>query len=299
MNKFFSYIRYLISIILKLNRTLIGTNALLIQRNNYKNVTKITDCELKIFSQFGEDGIIDFILNTIKLNKVIRFVEIGVGNYEEANTRYLIESRPCSGLIIDKDRQINFVKKRNFYWQNSIQICNRTVSPENINKILEDHNFLKNFDLLSLDVDGLDYWILSELDLQSTSVLIIEYNPIFGSDYKITIPNLKNFCREDYHKYYFGMSLKALKEICEKKGFYFIGSNSSNFNAFFVNNKYRDLFQNIKIENIEYYTQFYFDEARDEKIKKSHIEFLNKILNFDVYDIDKSKLVKIKNIIKN
>ena len=77
--------------------------------------------------------------------KNLRFVEIGTGDYEEANTRFIVETKPSTGLLIDYCKELKFVKQRNFYWQNQLYIENRKISPENINLILEKHDFRRKF----------------------------------------------------------------------------------------------------------------------------------------------------------
>ena len=72
----------------------------------------INDYELKIFSQFGEDGIIDYLIRTLKI-KEKNFIEFGVENYEEANTRFLLESKNWKGLIFDSSKEhIEFIKEK-------------------------------------------------------------------------------------------------------------------------------------------------------------------------------------------
>ena len=68
-------------------KKLIGN--LKIDQNKSKKTNDLNQFEFKVYSQFGEDGIIQFIIDNIKIkNKV--FVEFGVENYEEANTRFLL-----------------------------------------------------------------------------------------------------------------------------------------------------------------------------------------------------------------
>ena len=78
----------------------IGLNSLLCNRNLYDNGKSINEFELKINSQNGEDGIIDFLLTKLRILKP-NFVEIGVGEYIEANTRFLYDRYHPRGVIID------------------------------------------------------------------------------------------------------------------------------------------------------------------------------------------------------
>ena len=88
---------------------------ILANENNQKEINK---SEFKVFSQFGEDGIINFIINNLKLKKNV-FLEIGTENYQEANTRFLLENNNWSGAIIESNAEhIKFIKKQNYYWVN-------------------------------------------------------------------------------------------------------------------------------------------------------------------------------------
>ena len=103
-----------------------------------KKSKNINDFEFKVFSQFGEDGIIQYLINNLKIyNK--KFIEFGVENYEEANTRFLLENNNWSGLIIDSSQKnINHITKQNYYWRNDLIAINAFVSTENINSIIKN-----------------------------------------------------------------------------------------------------------------------------------------------------------------
>ena len=121
-------------------------------------------------------------------------------------------------------------------WKGDLEIVETHVHSENITEILKRYNFNNNIDLFSLDVDGIDYWILKSLPSDFSKIAVIEYNPIFGHIHEITVPNFKDFNRSSYHhsNLCFGMSLKALINIMEEKNFYFLGSNLRRNNAFFI-----------------------------------------------------------------
>ena len=90
-----------------------------------------------------------------------------------------------------------------------------------------------NIDIFSLDIDGIDYWILKKLPDDISKVIVAEYNPYFGPDRKTVI--LRNFNRTNYHSsnLCWGMSLRALINLMNEKGFKFIGSNSLKTTLFF------------------------------------------------------------------
>ena len=204
------------------NRALIGKNILIKKRNNYSNFKSINEAEEKSFSQNGEDGIIDYVLEILNISDP-KFIEIGVENYIEANTRLLYHIRNSQGLIVDQSIDVNKLTKNLDLWKGRIKVLKRSVSPKNINKIINYEQFNKNLDLFSIDIDGLDFWVIKELPANFAKICIAEYNPLFGSDIEITVPNIENFDRTNYHysNLCWGVSLKGLISVMKKKKFYF------------------------------------------------------------------------------
>ena len=99
-----------------------------IKLNKNEIFKNIQDYEFQIFSQFGDDGIIQFLLNNIDVyNK--EFVEFGVENYEEANTRFLLECFNWKGLVIDSNiKHINHIKSQNYYWRNKLSVSSEFIT---------------------------------------------------------------------------------------------------------------------------------------------------------------------------
>ena len=65
------------------------------------------------------------------------------------------------------------------------------IDHKNINSLLIENKFDKDLDLFSLDIDGVDYWILKEFKNKFAKIAVIEFNPNFGPDLEITVPNIK------------------------------------------------------------------------------------------------------------
>ena len=252
---------------------------------------------MKIFSQFGEDGIIDFLLYKLNLTNDIAFLEIGTGDYEEANTRFLCETRSCRGLLIDKIKDLKFVQKRDFFWKNDIYFCQKTITPSNISSVINSYGFKNDYNLLSIDIDGNDYWVLKNINLDTTDIVIVEYNPLFGFNLSLTIPEDDNFDRNKYNKVFYGASLRAIIDLLNVKNFFFIGANKACNNAFFINNKYKNNFLDINIDNLKNYTNFKFREIKKNNPKENTIKYLlNEIEDYEVYNLEHKKLIKIKEI---
>ena len=207
---------------------------------NLKNIKSLNETYFKVFSQDTEDGILQYFLKALKIDDV-KFVEIGTQDYSESNTRYIYETMRCEGLIIDPTQNLN--QKINSIlrvWKNKMSIHNDYIDSENINEILSKYSFEKNIDLFSLDIDGIDYWVLESLPKKISKIFIAEYNPFFGDENEITTPNIKRFDRFKYHEsgFCWGASLKAIVNLMVKKGYKFIGTNRLNCNAFFINEDY-------------------------------------------------------------
>lgn len=272
---------------------------------NLENIKDIDQTNYKVFSQNGEDGIIQYLIKTLKL-KHIKFVEIGTEDYTESNTRYIFHTMRCDGLIIDPLKNLDTLVKKNIpeFWKNNLKIINNFATPENINSLLEDSNFHNDIDLFSLDIDGIDYWIIKKLKKNISKIFIAEYNPYFGPDLEITIPNINNFNRTSYHysNLCWGVSLKSLIKIMIEKNYTFVGSNDFLNNAFFVSNDHIDKIKIKKpnLENLFEFTNAKYREGRDQIGNLTFIEprkILYEIKDCEVIDLKRDKLVKIRELL--
>ena len=212
----------------------IGKVQISLNRNKYDSVEDIIDIEEKIFSQNGEDGIIDYLIHKLNIGNK-NFVEIGVGNYRESNTRFLYNTYHPKGLIIDYiDDMKSEVKKHVNFWKGDLRICNQKIDSENILDLL-NKNCDYEIDFFSIDIDSIDYWIIKKLKNNISKIFVAEYNPVFGAELEVTVPNISGFERSKYHYSYlcYGISLKALINLMDQKGYYFIGSKCPRFYSFF------------------------------------------------------------------
>ena len=172
----------------------------------------IREYEFRVYSQWGEDGIIQFLVRNVGIRRKI-FVEFGVENYVESNTRFLLAHNNWSGLVIDSNEDhIRYIKRDPISWKYDLQAACDFVHAENINKILADNGTTGDIGLLSIDVDGNDYWIWEAIDVSTPAIVVIEYNHRFGSERAVTIPYDRSFLRgkAHYSNIYYGASLRAL-----------------------------------------------------------------------------------------
>lgn len=286
--------------------TMIGSSHFLNMKQNYINIKSLNELDYKVYSQNGEDGIIDYLISQLNIQKP-KFIEIGVGDYTEANTRFLFERTSCEGLIVDIINNFETEVKKNLsIWKGNLQIVEKKIEPQNLISTLKDKNFYEKIDLFSLDIDGYDYWVLKELPKNFSKIIIAEFNPYFGSELQITVPYKKDFNRSNYHpsNLCFGASLKAIIKLLADKNFKFIGTNLFRNNAFFINEDYKDkLYIEIPSDdNLKLHTNAKFRESRDSKNRLNFIDpdkILSEIKDCEVVDLSESgeKLKKIKDLI--
>jgi len=196
----------------------------------------IAQSEFRVFSQWGEDGIIQSILNILDLKEKV-FVEFGVQDYSESNTRFLLTNNNWSGLVIDgSPENINFIKRDSIYWRYNLKAECCFITKENINDILLRNGMTGEIGLLSIDIDGNDYWVWKEITCIKPAIVVVEYNARFGKERAVTIPYDPKFIRTTAHysSIYYGASLRALQIAGLEKGYELVGCNTAGNNAFFI-----------------------------------------------------------------
>ena len=276
IRKIFELLNFKISqdkIISEIEKIKFQNGLILLENFQRKQSSKIIDYEFQVFSQWGEDGIISYLVNNLDIENNF-FIEFGVGNYLESNTRFLLKKFNWSGLIIDSSQKnINYIKKDKIYWQHNINALCEFVSRENINKIFLENVSQKNIGLLSIDIDGNDYWVWKAISTIDPSIVVIEYNSILGNSKNYTVPYSKNFERNraHYSNLYYGASLPALVKLGKEKGYALVTCNSAGNNAFFVKkNLLNDKVKELSIK--EAFQERKFRESRD---KNNKLTFLN------------------------
>jgi len=258
----------------------------------------IKEAEFKVFSQFGEDGILQYLIRKAGIGPELHtFVEFGVETYEEANTRFLLINDNWSGLIIDgSPANIARVRESSIYWRNGLTAIAAFIDADNINQLIGDNGFRGEIGLLSVDIDGNDYWVWDRLDVVNPVIVVAEYNSVFGADHAITVPYDPGFVRSNAHysHLYWGASLKALSMIADRKGYALVGCNSAGNNAFFVR---RDRLNGLKELTPEVaYVESKFKESRDANGQLTFLtgkRRLEEIRAMPVYDVLRGQVVTI------
>jgi hypothetical protein len=192
--------------------------------------------EFQVFSQFGEDGIIQHLVNKVPIENDV-FVEFGVEDYTESNTRFLLVNDNWRGLVLDgSDAHKRWLQSHPTGWRHEIEAVTAFIDRDNINQLIGGAGVRGDIGILSIDLDGNDLWILEAIDVVSPRILILEYNATFGPEAAVTVPYDPSFVRGEKHasNLYWGASLAALTRTAREKGFSLVGSNRAGNNAFYV-----------------------------------------------------------------
>lgn len=228
-------------------------------------VSSFKDVEFQVFSQFGDDGIIQWLVHNVEVEIEV-FVEFGVEDYRESNSRFLLMNDNWTGYVLDGSAEnIRSIVKSEYYWKYDLTAAEAFVTKDNINGILEELGLGGDVGLLHIDIDGNDYWVWQAIDVISPAIVILEYNSVFGIDRSITVPYVADFDRTSAHysNLFFGASLSALSDLSNEKGYAFVGCNSAGNNAYFVRrDKLNDVVRERPVR--EGYVYSKFRESRDE-----------------------------------
>lgn len=278
---------------IKINQGIILSNL-----NKNKTSKDLREYEFKIFSENGEDGIIQYLIESINIkNKT--FIEFGVEDFFESNCRFLImKDAKWKGFVIDgSTKNIDSLKNSYFYWRRHLVAVDEFITKENINNILAKSNFGDDLGILSIDIDGNDYYILEAIKDFKPSILICEYNPVFGGSRKISIPYKNDFSRTDAHhsNLYWGASLAAMTYIANKKGYSLVGTTTYCNNAFYVRNDLLNDKLNV-LSTEEAYSPSNYRESRNENGSLTFIsgdERLDAIRGLPIFEVEKQTMEKI------
>lgn len=271
-----------------------------IEQRQISHVSGFRDSEFRVFSQWGEDGIIQFLLKHVSIERPL-FVEFGVENYTESNTRFLLTNNQWSGIVIDgSDKNIEYIKRDPIYWAANLKAVSAFITKDNINELITENGVSGDIGILSVDIDGNDYWIWQAIETISPRIVICEYNSHFGPLAEVTTPYDPSFIRDTAHfsKIYYGASISALNSLGQLKGYSLVASNSVGNNIFFVRN---DLIGSLPVLSVsEAYRRAVFREYHDERGKLTFDDFdtrINSISNLLLHDLKTDRLAKISDIL--
>ncbi len=221
---------------------------------NKNELPSITDTGFRVFSQFEEDGILLFIFSILGMeNKT--FLEIGSDDGVNSNSANLYFNFGWHGLFIDGNlksikRGQKFFKKYPHPWFYPPKFKCAKVTRENVNALIESSGLKGDIGLLSIDIDGNDYWVWDAIDVVSPKVVIIETHREFGLR-NIVVPYDANYVYPGKHPVYNGASPVAMTKLAHKKGYRLVASNALGFNFIFVKNGLADdILPEVTVESV-------------------------------------------------
>jgi len=265
---------------LKNPKVLLGR--MLAEMNSKKpTIQNLSEVEFQVFSQWGDDGILQYLISKLDIPQKT-FIEFGVENYTESNTRFLLINNNWCGLVMDGSKtNMDYVKNDLISWAHEIYAEAVFITKDNINDQISaflKKGFSRELGLLSIDIDGNDYWIWDAIDTVDPIIVVAEYNSLFGFDKPYTTPYQEDFYRLQKGNIIlnYGASLLSLCDLAEVKGYDFIGCNSAGNNAYFIRrDKNSNMFKKLTAEQGYVKSRFsemcYPDGSRimgDERLKQ-------------------------------
>lgn len=207
----------------------------------------------QVYSQSDEDGILLYLFALIDAGDG-RIVDLGSSNVRGSNSANLIINHGWSALLVDGNEALVHEAKQ-FYGNHPAtrlyppKLIKTWITAENVDTLIAENGFAGEIDLLSIDLDGVDWWIWKALSCVSPRVVVVEYQDIIGPDRALTVPYRPDFVAMRSYRVnqgeapnYAGASLPAFVKLGKEKGYRLVGCNRYGYNAFFVRN---DLGQNL------------------------------------------------------
>ena len=193
-------------------------------------MTDLAPYELRVFSQNGEDGVIAELVRRCGATGRF-FVEFGAGPGVESNSRVLAEALGWHGLFIEPGYEAYVALERKYRHNSRVSTLSSLVTPENVEELFSRFDVPEEPDVMSIDVDGSDYWIWKAIARYRPRVVVIEYNGALDPHRRLVQP--RDHPGWDGTTYY-GASLAALSALGERKGYRHVHCDLTGNNAFFV-----------------------------------------------------------------
>ena len=199
-----------------------------------ENHIRASDAIANLFTYHGEDGIIQKIIHLLPKVSPI-FVDVGSGNCITSNCATLAVHNKWKGLFIDNNDLllsigVGFYKRLKL--SENLQFAKAFVTPESVNGLLNQQGFYGPVGLLSIDIDGNDFWVWKAINIIQPSIVVIEAKVEFGLKNLVVPEGTTN--HHQYNKKYNGASVVALKTLGASKGYTLIAANPLGYNLFFI-----------------------------------------------------------------
>jgi len=228
------------------------------QRCQARQPRNLRNLEKCVYSQNGEDGILEEILSRIGTTNRF-FVEFGVQDGQQCCTRNLLENEGWSGVWIECSED-HVANGRQRFRGLPINVVHQFLTAENIVATFQDAKVPSEFDVMVIDVDGNDYWMWNAVaEHYSPRVIVTEYNATFGPRAEWIVPY------DPKHRYdetaYFGASLRSFAQLARKHRYHLVGCDSMGVNAFFVREDVaKDAFDGVEKPPAYHYVAPHYEE---------------------------------------
>lgn len=200
-------------------------------RAEWERVGDLRAFERKVFSQQGEDGILEEIFHRVGMTNRY-FVEFGVETGVQCNAAHLARNRGWSGLFMEASPTDFAALEKNFADLPGVTCRQAVVTSANVEEHFAAAGVPAEPDLLSIDIDGNDYWVWKAITNYRPRVLVMEYNPFHPPPERWVMTEDPTFRWGGTT--YFGASLTSLTLLSREKGYELVGTDSRGVNAFFV-----------------------------------------------------------------
>ena len=187
--------------------------------------------ELRVSSQNGEDGILAEIFRRIGAPADPFFVEFGGETGSEGNCVFLADVLGWRGAFLEADPDKHRMLASKYVPTGRVRTRCALVTPDTIDDLFASLDVPAEPDVLSIDIDGVDYWVWRALVRHRPRVMVVEYNSGLGADDALTVP--EDFAGWDGFDYY-GASIAALRRLGDAKGYTLVHTDLAGANAFFV-----------------------------------------------------------------
>lgn len=217
------------------------------------NPLKFQDVSFRVFSGNGQDGILLYLLTILGI-KHYKIIDIGCGNGILGNSGNLIINHGFHALLIDGDEESlergkAFYAKLQLIYNNHPQFIKAFLTKENVNSIISNSLPEDEVDILSIDIDSVDLYILDKIICTRPRIIVLEFNNAWGPKDSKSVPYQDGFTREWVDGLLYGSaSLAAFNKILKAKGYWLVGCDSSGFDAYFLREG-ENIFPEVSVES--------------------------------------------------
>jgi hypothetical protein len=210
------------------------------------------EVSFKIFSGNGQDGILLYLLTILGI-KHHRIIDIGCGDGVSGNSANVIINHGFQGLLIDGDqpsleRGSIFYSKLGLTYNNPPHFINAILTKENVNAIISNSFSEDGIDILSIDIDSIDLYILDSISCVQPRIIVLEFNNAWGPTDAKSVPYQDGFAREWVDGLLYGSaSLAAFNKVLKAKGYWLVGCDPSGFDAYFIREG-KDIFPEVSVQ---------------------------------------------------